>query len=252
MSDDPRALYNNQADRWVRKAPTSLSDFTARPAVIELCEPIKSCSVLDLGCGEGYCSRQLKLRGAASILGIDLSDAMIEAARGEESREPLGITYQQGDASALQSMQDASFDRILAVFLFNYTTLEQTGRCLQHVRRLLKPGGRFVFAVPHPSFAFMRQESPPFYFSVQGNTYFGGRDQRFPGRIWKRDGVPLEVQMVHKTLQDYFELLAAAGFKTMPKLRELRVLKEHLELDPAFFGPLEGWPLHLACVLDID
>ena len=252
MSDDPRALYNNQADRWVRKAPTSLSDFTARPAVLDLCEPVAGMSVLDLGCGEGYCSRQLKQRGAASILGIDLSDAMIAAASGEEARQPLGITYQQGDASALENLADASFDRVLAVFLFNYTTLQETARCMRHVRRLLKPGGRFVFAVPHPSFAFMRGEAPPFYFAVQGNTYFGGRDQRFSGRIWKRDGVPLEVQMVHKTLQDYFEMLAQAGFTKLPILRELRVLEEHIELDPAFFGPLEGWPLHLACVLDID
>lgn len=252
MSDDPRALYNNQADRWVRKAPTSLSDFTARPAVLDLCEPIAGAAILDLGCGEGYCSRQLKLRGAGKVVGIDLSDAMISAAAGEEARSPLGIEYRRGDACALEEIAEASFDTVLAVFLFNYTTVEQTGRCMREVRRILRPGGRFVFAVPHPCFAFMREEAPPFYFAVGDSTYFTGRDQRFPGRIWKRDGVPLEVQMVHKTLEDYFELLRAAGFAKMPQLRELKVLPEHVELDPGFFTPLLGWPLHLACVLHVD
>jgi SAM-dependent methyltransferase len=252
MSDDPRALYNNQAERWVRKAPTSLSDFTARPAVLDLCEPVAGRQILDLGCGEGYCSRQLKLRGAARVLGIDLSDAMISAATGEETANPLGIEYRRGDACTLEELADASFDTVVAVFLFNYTTVEQTGLCMRQVRRILRAGGRFIFAVPHPCFAFMRKEAPPFYFSVADSTYFAGRDRRFPGRIWKRDGVPLEVQMVHKTLEDYFELLRAAGFSTMPLLRELKVLPEHLELDRAFFEPLLGWPLHLACVLRVD
>jgi toxoflavin synthase len=252
MSDDPRALYNDQAGRWVRKAPTSLSDFTARPALIDLCEPIAGSSILDLGCGEGYCSRQLKQRGAAHVVGIDLSDAMIAAARGEEAASPLGIEYRRGNACALDEVPAQSFDTVLSVFLFNYTTIEETRQCMREVRRILRPRGRFIFAVPHPCFAFMRQEAPPFYFAVKESSYFDGRDQRFPGRIWKRDGVPLEVQMVHKTLEDYFDLLRSAGFSTMPLLRELKVLPEHVRLDPGFFEPLKGLPLHLACVLHVD
>ncbi|MGB7274942.1 MAG: hypothetical protein WBC69_16740 [Geitlerinemataceae cyanobacterium] len=53
-------------------------------------------------------------------------------------------------------------------------------------------------------------------------------------------------QLVHRTLQDYFEALQNAGFSTMPTLRELRVLPEHVQLDESFFKPLVDFPLHLA------
>ena len=52
--------------------------------------------------------------------------------------------------------------------------------------------------------------------------------------------------MCHKTLEDYFNALNQAGFKHMPEVRELRVLPEHIDLDPEFFEPVSDIPLHLA------
>jgi toxoflavin synthase len=146
----------------------------------------------------------------------------------------------------LPHIADGSIDLVLAVFLFNYLTIAQTRQCMVEVARVLRPGGRFVFSVPHPAFPYMRQAEYPFYFQVEEQNYFSGRDRQFPGRIWKRDGAALEVQLVHKTLQDYFEALQSAGFSTMPTLRELRVLPEHVALDEPFFKPLIDFPLHLA------
>jgi hypothetical protein len=119
-------------------------------------------------------------------------------------------------------------------------------RTMVGVHRTLRRGGHFVFAVPHPSFAFMREPARPFYFDVDRARYFGARDTRFPGRIWKRDGQALDVQMVHKTLEDYFEALRLAGFSTMPTVVELGVTREMLAVDEGFFEPLLDFPLHLA------
>jgi 2-polyprenyl-3-methyl-5-hydroxy-6-metoxy-1,4-benzoquinol methylase len=245
-SSSTKDLYNSTASRWVRGEPSSLSDFTARPAVLELCEPVVGLRILDLGCGEGYCSRQLHRRGAKAVYGIDLSEGMIEAARSQEAQEPLGISYEVRCATNLKQFNHGDIDLVVAVFLFNYLTIAQTQQCMAEVARVLRPGGRFIFSVPHPAFPYMRQAQYPFYFQVDRNNYFSGRDSRFPGRIWKRDGSWLEVQLVHKTLQDYFDALQQAGFSTMPTLRELRVMPEHVELDPPFFGPLVDLPLHLA------
>ncbi|OLP16554.1 SAM-dependent methyltransferase [Leptolyngbya sp. 'hensonii'] len=239
-------LYNGTASSWVRGEPSSLSDFTARPAVLELCEPIAGLQILDLGCGEGYCSRELRRRGAGEVVGVDLSQGMIAAAQAQEEREPLGINYEVGCATDLTRFGDRQFDQVVAVFLFNYLTLAQTQECMTEVIRILRPGGRFIFSVPHPAFPYMRQAEYPFYFQVEEGGYFSQRDQQFPGRIWKRDGSSLAVQLVHKTLEDYFTALQTAGFKTMPTLRELKVLPEHVALDPSFFEPLVDYPLHLA------
>ena len=51
---------------------------------------------------------------------------------------------------------------------------------------------------------------------------------------------------MHKTLEDYFTALRRAGFECMPELRELGVTPEMVLLDRGFFGPLLGFPLHLA------
>ncbi len=243
MTQSTQELYDDNASRWVRSEPIALSDFTARPALLQLCEPVAGLQILDLGCGEGYCSRELQRRGADRIHGIDLSQRMIDAAKSQESS---GIHYDVGCATDLSRFASDEFDLVLAVFLFNYLTLDQTRRCMAEVMRVLRPNGRFIFSVPHPAFPYMRSPEYPFYFQVDGAGYFSQRDQQFPGRIWKRDGSWLDVQLVHKTLEDYFQALQSVGFSTMPLLRELRVLPEHVELDAAFFKPLIDYPLHLA------
>lgn len=253
MTEDtrsPKALYDAAASKWVRNEPVSLSDFTGRPAVLELCAPVGGARVLDLGCGEGYVARKLMRAGACEVVGVDLSGAMIDAARSEEARAPLGVRYEQGDATDLAGFGDRSFDLVVAVFLFNYLANDAMLTCMREVHRVLSPGGRFVFAVPHPAFPFVRRDkSPPFYFDVGATGYFEGRDVRFAGRIWRRDGVPLDVQFTHKTIEDYFTAMGAAGFATLPVVRELHATAELRAQDPTFFGPLGDAPLHLAMAI---
>jgi SAM-dependent methyltransferase len=242
----PQELYDGTAQSWVRKQPITLSDFTGRIPLLAMAEPVAGKSVLDLGCGEGYFARHLRARGASLVIGVDQSAGMIDLAHQQEAADPLGIDYYQGCATDLAIFADNSFDMTIAVFLFNYLTVEQTRQCMTEVARVVKPGGRFLFAVPHPAFPFMRRAEPPFYFSVDGLGYFSGRDRHCAGKIWKRDGTFLEVQLRHKTLEDYFDALAKAGFRAMPRVRELRVTPELMELDPAFFGPAVDTPLHMA------
>ncbi len=243
---DSRELYNKTAGGWTRQGPISLSDFTARPVVLAMCEPVEGKVVLDLGCGEGYCTRLLRQRGAASVHGIDLSEEMISSARSQERAAPLGVSYGVGCATEIGQVPGAAHDLVTAVFLFNYLNVEQTRRCMSEIVRVLRPGGHFVFSIPHPSFPFMRPPGEPFYFDVGNERYFGARDHKFHGRIWRRDGRALNVQLVHKTLEDYMDALANAGFTKMPVVREMRVTQEHLDLDPTFFGPLADIPLHIA------
>ena len=48
-------LYDTTADKWVRDEPRMMSDFVARPYILEECQPKAAHGdCLDLGCGEGY------------------------------------------------------------------------------------------------------------------------------------------------------------------------------------------------------
>jgi len=244
MPTDTRTLYDQTATNWSRQQPSSLSDYTARPQVMALCEPLAGKHVLDLGCGEGYCSRMLRRRGA-EVVGLDVSERMIELARQAELAQPLGIRYDTADA-VTADLGNASVDLVVAVFLFNYLGVDQMHKTMANVHRMLRPGGSFVFAVPHPAFAFMREPAAPFYFDIGSAGYFSDRNSLFSGRIWKRDGSALDVQLVHKTLEDYFEGLRKAGFATMPTVAELTVTREMVDIDEDFFGPLFDLPLHMA------
>ena len=100
-------------------------------------------SILDLGCGEGFYPRKFKQKGAATVVGVDISEKMIELARQEEAREPLGIEYIVRDVLELGKI--GSFDLVVASYLLNYAqTKEQLLQMCQTIYANLKPGGRFV------------------------------------------------------------------------------------------------------------
>ena len=241
---DTKKVYNDNASKWLRLEPSSLSDFTGRPAVFEACGDVRGLSVLDIGCGEGYCARELKRRGAGKYLGIDLSQQMIEAAKTQETADQFGIEYQTADI--VEFNPEHQYDLCIAVFLFNYLRTEQMNQVFSMVHSALLPGGRFVFSVPHPFFPFVRtQKSEPFYFESAGRNYFADVNEQLEGEIWKRDGVPLHVQCVHKTFGDYFSGLANAGFESMPVMQELTVTPDLAAKDPEFFSPLLNEPLHV-------
>ncbi len=245
-TESDEGLYDRSSKDWQRAEPMLLSDFTVRPFLLDWCNPVQGCRVLDLGCGEGYVARQLKQRGAARLDGVDSSPEMIRTAQEQESSQKLGIRFRAGDATDLSVFADESFDLVVAVFLFNYLTAEQSVTTMREVARVLRPGGRFVFAVPHPSLPFIRPQEPPFYFAPDGHGYFTGRGHSFEGRLWRRDGKSVPVRCVHKTLEDYFTCLRSAGFLGLPELKELHVTNEHVALDSEFFEPVRDQPLHLA------
>jgi len=241
---DTEQVYNDNAQKWLRLTPSSLSDFTARPAVFEACGDLNGRSVLDIGCGEGYCARELKRRGAGDYLGLDLSSEMIEAAKIQETEDQYGIEFKS--CNVVEFKPDRQYDLCVAVFLFNYLRVEDMQRVFSMVYEALPSTGEFIFSVPHPFFPFVRPEQkPPFYFSSTGKNYFTDVNQQFEGEIWKRNGEPLHVQCVHKTFGDYFDCLRKAGFNTMPEIKELTVTTEMVELDDAFFSPLLNEPLHV-------
>jgi len=88
-------------------------------------------------------------RDAARVVGVDLSPGMIELARREEERAPLGIDYLVHDVKQLAL--DETFDIVVAAYLLNYAqTAAELVEMGAAIRRHLKPGGRFVTVNNNP------------------------------------------------------------------------------------------------------
>lgn len=126
--------------------------------------------VLDLACGEGFYTRRLRQMGAAAVVGIDLSEGMIELARKQEAKQQLGIDYQVGDARSLSL--SAKYDLVVSAYLLNYAPdwRELQAMCAG-IARCLKSGGRFVTVNSNPALDF---SSAPSYRKYGFETHVVG------------------------------------------------------------------------------
>jgi ubiquinone/menaquinone biosynthesis C-methylase UbiE len=103
--------------------------------------------VLDVACGTGLvaltAARTIGPRG--SVLGIDLSGTMIDAARRQAHEvQASNATFARMDAEKLD-LPDAGFDVVLCALGLMYMPKSQLAMC--EMRRVLRPGGRMVLAV---------------------------------------------------------------------------------------------------------
>jgi toxoflavin synthase len=240
---DTKKIYDENASSWLRLEPSSLSDFTARPKVFDACGDVTNLSILDIGCGEGYCARELKRRGAGKYTGIDLSEEMIKAAKQRDLIDQYGIEYTAMDINNYSS--SSTYNLCIAVFLFNYLTVNEMQQVMTKVYEFLSENGTFIFSIPHPFFPFLPKDTKaPFYFDSKNKNYFTHIDDKFEGEIWKQNGEPLHVQCIHKTFSDYFDSLNKAGFTKLPLIEELTVDDTLIKHNPNFFSPLKHMPLH--------
>lgn len=135
--------YDHIAEQYRRSKQIAWREHIEQYTLFSLLGDMSGLTVLDLACGEGHYSRMLKAKGAAKVVGVDLSKGMIELANDAEKEQPLGITYMVADARDVASL--GCFDVVLASYLLNYARSEAELLDMSlAIARSLKPGGRFV------------------------------------------------------------------------------------------------------------
>jgi SAM-dependent methyltransferase len=98
--------------------------------------------VLDLGCGDGTTAVPAAQLGA-DVLGVDIAANLVAA--GNTRARALGLDnlrFQEGDASDLNGIDDASFD--LVVSIFGAMFAPKPFEVAKEMGRVTKPGGRIV------------------------------------------------------------------------------------------------------------
>jgi 2-polyprenyl-3-methyl-5-hydroxy-6-metoxy-1,4-benzoquinol methylase len=96
--------------------------------------------ILDIGCGDGYYDMLITLPGA-SVVGIDINKKPLKKAQRLYTGEQFEFLYM--NAEELE-FSDASFDKVVSFCVIEH--LNQDDRAMQHISRVLKPGGSFVFS----------------------------------------------------------------------------------------------------------
>lgn len=108
--------------------------------------------VLDVACGNGLNARWMARLGA-EVLGVDFSRVFLEHARARTTPWDERISYREIDATdeaALLALGEGTFNAIVCSMAM--MDMAEIGPLLRASRRLLAPGGRFVFSIQHPPF----------------------------------------------------------------------------------------------------
>lgn len=103
--------------------------------------------VLDLGCGYGWHCKYAVDCGAAEVLGIDLSQRMIDEAKRRNADEK--ISYQVCDLERFSYPQEY-YDLVVSNLALHY--IENLDGIYERVYGTLKTGGVFLFNIEHPVF----------------------------------------------------------------------------------------------------
>jgi len=99
--------------------------------------------ILDVGCGGGILSEGLANLGA-EVLGIDLSEELIDIAELHSLESGIGAQYQKISAEALAEREPESFDHVTCMEMLEH--VPQPGSIIQACARLVKPGGMVFFS----------------------------------------------------------------------------------------------------------
>jgi SAM-dependent methyltransferase len=158
--------------------------------------------VLEVGCGSAPCARWLAGQGA-QVVGLDLSAGMLRQAVDAARETGICVPLVQADATRLP-FADRSFD--LACSAFGAVPfVADSAAVMREVARVLRPGGRWVFAVTHPM-RWIFPDDPGEAGLTVAQSYF----DRTPYVEVDRLGQPTYVEH-HRTLGDRIREIVAAS-----------------------------------------
>ena len=206
-----RRWWDSDADEYQAEHGSFLGDVDfvwcpegLREADARLLGDVRGRRVLELGCGAAAGARWLAGQGA-EVTGLDLSAGMLRHAAMAAQRSGVRVPLVQADALALP-FRDAVFDVVCTAF-GAIPFVADSGAVMREVARVLRPGGRWVFATTHPTrWAFPDDPGPAGLTATM--SYF----DRTPYVETGADGTPTYVEH-HRTLGDRVREIAAAGFR---------------------------------------
>jgi SAM-dependent methyltransferase len=174
------------------------------PALQALLPRVRGLNVVDLGCGYGWFCRWVREQGARKVLGLDVSEKMLEQAIA--STQDPAITYARADLEKLD-LPEAAFDLAYSSLTFHY--IEDLAGLLEQVHRALVPGAHLIFSIEHP--IYMAPTHAGWVIDAQGRKTWPVDSYQLEGprtTNWLAKGVIKQ----HRTIGTLLNLLIRAGF----------------------------------------
>ena len=213
----PRSIHGlNGAPEW--------------PAIRALLPDLRGKRIVDLGCGFGWFARWSRQNGAAHVLGLDISQNMIDRARAETS--DASVDYRIADLDTLD-LDKNSFDLAYSSLAFHY--IADFTRLTRTIHRALTSHGHLVFTIEHP--IYMAAADPRWIADAAGrktwpvNGYFREGERTTD---WLAKGVVKQ----HRTLTTTLNTLLDTGF-AIRRVIEFVPTAEQIEAAPQLADEME-------------
>jgi SAM-dependent methyltransferase len=217
-SRNARRSWDSAIDSWedfVEQGKDYARYYIHGRELLRTIGPVRDRIILDVGCGQGFFSRQLARRGGR-VTGVDWSIRMLESARQHERERPLGIVYRRLDARRLPTVwKRPRFE--LVVGSMSLMDMPEVSKVIRGAFQVLRPQGRFVFSISHPmntaAVGWERpMQRPRGAFMIDHYFDEGPASLRWQMKRLKR---PFSTTFWHRTLETWFTLLRRSGFEVI-------------------------------------
>ncbi len=198
--------------------------------ILERAKPQPGERILDVACGTGIVARTVahQLAGQATVVGVDISPAMIAVARAAAAREGVEVEWHEGNAIALP-LPDAAFDLVLIQQGLQF--FPDRVAALREVARVLDDGGRVVTATwteitNHPLIAALAEVIRRHVGTPVLDTVFSLGDQDLLRSLFVDAGLDvITIDRVQRTVRfpepDRFLALSMASAAAVPALQAM-------------------------------
>jgi SAM-dependent methyltransferase len=187
--------------------------------------------VLDLACGSGRHSLELKRQGF-EVVGADISPELLEIARRDAEQAGLDVSFVQADLRELDF--DAEFDIVLSLndgAIGYLETDEENRRAFEVISRALRTGGRHLAQLPNVLYA---REHLPQKSWISGESMIELVEHR-----WNKKDRYMEGAMIPVRFGEVLEELKPIEFRqrlyTVDELREI-MSSVGMAVDRVFHG----------------
>ncbi len=191
----------------LRASETNYNDLLEQPAMAKMLPNLTEKAVLDLGCGYGHNCVDIVRRDAKRVVGVDISEKMLEVAKSESAHEK--IEYVNMNMTEIAKLSE-SFDFIYSSLAFHY--VKDFDEFAKQMYSVLNVGGQLLFSQEHPIITATVDGNGHFNKNLKGERVsYTFSNYNEPGErkvLWYVDGVI----KYHRTFSNIINALSKAGF----------------------------------------
>ena len=231
-------IYDNQTFfdgyKKIRENEANANNLFEIPALFSMLPDLKDKTILDLGCGFGEHCKRFVESGAKKVIGIDISEKMLEIAKQENADSK--ITYINMPMENISKLND-KFDIVVSSLAFHY--VQDFSGVVKNIYDMLNENGVFLFSQENPLCTCFSggnrwtkdENGNKLYINLSNYGIEGERESS-----WFVDNV----KKYHRTFSSIINTLIETGFtieKMIEPLPTEDLLKKYPEYKDLFHKP---------------